>query len=473
MDNPLNGQLSRILESISDSFFTLDENWCFTYMNPQAEALLNLRRGELLGTHIWTEYADAVGSVFQVEYERAVASGKKASFETWYEPLQMWISVDAYPVKPGLAVYFRDVTECHRATQLLNEEREMLAAIVHSVADAIISTDEHGVIQMYSPTAERIFRHSQERMLGQNMAMLLPERYQAAHHQHLQRFVQSGEAHRMMGMGVVKGLRADGQEVDLEVNISQVAVQDHKVLIANLRDVTQRVRSDAVLEESRAQLSELTRKLMMQEKTLVKSLAQAMHDQLGQTMAAIRMAHETILTLQADKAPPDVKKLQAQLSALISQAIGQVRQVLTDLRPPLLDEHGLTAALDNELRNRSLKVPQIDISVQVQPQVAQLRWPPEVEYAAFMVAREAVENALRHSQALAVAVRLTGSDQSLLLEVSDNGVGMPTSAQVPVGHLGILGMQERAHAVGASVTVESGATVGTRVCFTWPTKPPL
>jgi signal transduction histidine kinase len=261
--------------------------------------------------------------------------------------------------------------------------------------------------------------------------------------------------------------------LDLEVTISQLTVQKQKVLIANLRDVTQRVRADAVFEQSRTQLSELTHKLMTQEKTLVKGLAQALHDQLGQTMAAIRMAHETIVTLQADQVAPGVHKLQAQLGALISQAIRELRQVLTDLRPPLLDEHGLAAALDNELRNRSLKVPQIDISVHVQPQVAQVRWPPEVEYAAFMVAREAVENALRHSGATTVAARLAGSALCLVLEVGDNGMGMPADATVKPGHLGILGMQARAHAVGAGVTVDSGATGGTRVCFTWQSTPLL
>ena len=473
MEKQLKGQLASILESITDGFFSLDEHWCFTYINPQAEAMLKQPPGSLLGAHVWERFPAAVGGVLQTESERALKEGKKVSFETWDEPLQMWLSVDVYPANPGLTVYFRDVTERHMAAQRLSEERELLAAIVNSTADGIISTDAQGVIQMFSPAAERIFRRPQDRMLGQNLAMLMPERFRAAHQQHLHRFAQSNDPPRMMGLGLVKGLRADGQEIDLEVNITQLMLQDQKVLIANLRDVTQRVRSDAVFEESRAQLSELTRKLMTQEKSLVKGLAQALHDQLGQTMAAIRMAHETILTLQAEPVSPSVKKLQAQLGALISQAIGEVRQVLTDLRPPLLDEHGLAAALDNELRNRSLKVPQIDISVQVQPQVAHLRWPSEVEYAAFMVAREAVENALRHSKATAVALQISGSALSLLLEVTDNGVGMPAEAAEPVGHLGILGMQERANAVGAGVTVESGATGGTRVCFTWQSTPLL
>ena len=430
MDKLITDQLSNILERITDGFFLLDDNWCFTYLNQRAETLLQCPPGSFLGCNIWEKFPDMVGNIFQLEYHRAVRQGTQVTFEAWHEPLQMWLSVNAYPANPGLVVYFRDITEQHRAAQRLSEEHDMLMAIVKSTADAIVSTDALGRIQMFSPAAERMFRRSQESMLGQSMCVLLPERFRAAHQQHLPRFAQSNEAPRMMGLGLVKGLRSDGQELDLEVNISQVVIQNQKVLVANLHDVTQRVRADAVFEQSRSQLSELNHKLMTQEKTLVKGLAQALHDQLGQTMAAIRMAHETILTLQADQVEPVVHKLQAQLGGLISLAIRQVRQVLTDLRPPLLDEHGLAAALDNELRNRSLKVPQLDISVHVMPQVAHQRWPAEVEYAAFMVSREAVENALRHANASTVALRLSGSTLSLLLEVSDNGVGMPADATV-------------------------------------------
>jgi signal transduction histidine kinase len=81
--------------------------------------------------------------------------------------------------------------------------------------------------------------------------------------------------------------------------------------------------------------------------------------------------------------------------------------------------------------------------------------------------REAVENALRHSRASAIAVDLSGSALSLRLTVTDNGIGIPEGAGMKVGHLGILGMQERAQAVGASVTCGPGAGCGTRVTFHW------
>jgi signal transduction histidine kinase len=206
---------------------------------------------------------------------------------------------------------------------------------------------------------------------------------------------------------------------------------------------------------------------MMQERVLVKRMAQVLHDQLGQTLAAIRMCHETILSIQLAQTPSDYEHLQERLGTLIGQAILQVRQVLVDLRPPLLEEQGLSVALDNELRNRAQGAPHIDITIHVPPKIETMRWPAEVEHAAFMVVREAVENALRHSGASAIAVDLSGSALLLHLTVTDNGVGLPNGAGLAVGHLGILGMQERAQAAGASVTCVNAPTSGTQVTFHW------
>lgn len=463
-------RLSTTLESITDAFFTLDRAWCFTYVNAQAEKLLRAPAAQLIGFNVWDKFPQALGTTFQREYERAMAENCKTRFESFYAPWSVWLAVDAYPSAQGLAVYFRDVTEKHLAEQRLIEERETLATVLNAASDAIISVDEQGLIKLFNPGAERIFGRSSQSVQDQLIELLMPERFRSAHPAQRGRFLQSGETERMMGLGLVKGLRADGREIDLEGSISRVTIQGQRRLIISMRDVTERVAAQAEFQQSKAQLSRLTHKLMTQEKTLVKRLAQVLHDQLGQTMAALRMCHETILTLQSDGGARDTERLQAQMGTLIAQAIRQVRQVLVDLRPPLLDEQGLVAALDNELRNRSQVHPQIDISIHVPPAMDAQRWPLEVEYAAFMIAREAVENALRHSGASWLTVRLSGHARALQMEVADNGVGMASSAP-QAGHLGILGMQERAQAVGALVTLSAGQHEGTRVGFNWQATP--
>jgi signal transduction histidine kinase len=186
------------------------------------------------------------------------------------------------------------------------------------------------------------------------------------------------------------------------------------------------------------------------------------------------MAHETVLSFQSDQgfAPaPEIVRLQAQMGVLMGHAVSQIRQVLMDLRPPLLEEQGLLAALDNEVRNRALTHPRVDLSLRVAAASSELRWPPELEYAAFMVAREAIENALRHSGSPSVLVRISGTAHALQLEVLDLGHGVMAEPDGRTRHLGILGMRERAQTIGAQVRIDSTPGRGTCVSFSWSSTP--
>ena len=91
----------QILESITDAFFTLDNRWCFTYINSQAEPLLQRQRAQLLGKNIWDEFPEAVGSTFERAYHRAVAEQTRVEFEEFYPPLDIWFGVHAYPSSNG------------------------------------------------------------------------------------------------------------------------------------------------------------------------------------------------------------------------------------------------------------------------------------------------------------------------------------------------------------------------------------
>ncbi len=116
----------QILESITDAFFTVDNRWCFTYINRQAEPLLQRQREELLGKNVWSEFPEAVDSTFYREYQRAVAEQVSVEFEEFYPPLDTWFAVHAYPYENGLSVYFQDVTERKTAElSLLRNERQL------------------------------------------------------------------------------------------------------------------------------------------------------------------------------------------------------------------------------------------------------------------------------------------------------------------------------------------------------------
>jgi PAS domain S-box-containing protein len=120
-------RIIQAFESTSDAVLILDSKWRFTYMNPQAEVLLRRKATSLLGKVAWDEFPEARGSGFQRTYERVIATGQAASVEEYFEPLNAWFEVRAYPHPDGVVVYFRDVSEHRRAFDRLVRSQELLA----------------------------------------------------------------------------------------------------------------------------------------------------------------------------------------------------------------------------------------------------------------------------------------------------------------------------------------------------------
>jgi hypothetical protein len=109
-------RLATTLESISDAFYTLNNEWCFTYINPEAERQLNIKATEILGRNIWAAFPGSYDGEIGQRYHQALRDNQASHFETFYEPLQRWFELHAYPSEEGLAVYFQDVSE-RRANQ--------------------------------------------------------------------------------------------------------------------------------------------------------------------------------------------------------------------------------------------------------------------------------------------------------------------------------------------------------------------
>ncbi|PSB53880.1 histidine kinase [filamentous cyanobacterium Phorm 6] len=135
-------QLSDTLESISDGFFALDRDWRFTYVNSQAARWLNRTATDLIGNNVWEEFPESAGSLFEQKFRRCAAEQVTVSFESFYEPLNSWYAVRAYPIASGIAVYFQDVTEPKAARaafiQQAQTARQQLAEIEAIYASAPI-----------------------------------------------------------------------------------------------------------------------------------------------------------------------------------------------------------------------------------------------------------------------------------------------------------------------------------------------
>ncbi|WP_432488504.1 SpoIIE family protein phosphatase [Kineococcus sp. SYSU DK018] len=130
-------RVSRVLESMSSAFFSLDRDWRFSYVNAEAERLLRRTREELLGRNGWELFPDAVGAEFEVQYRHAMATGEHVNFEAYYPaPLDRWYEVRAWRDPDGLSVYFLDVTARRAAQQQAETERAATQAALRAAEQA-------------------------------------------------------------------------------------------------------------------------------------------------------------------------------------------------------------------------------------------------------------------------------------------------------------------------------------------------
>jgi signal transduction histidine kinase len=195
-------------------------------------------------------------------------------------------------------------------------------------------------------------------------------------------------------------------------------------------------------------------------------ISREIHDELGQRLTALKMDTAWVARRVGDPPRGVQQKLQDML-ALIDETIHDVRRVATDLRPGLLDDLGLAAAIEWKLNDFSTRN-QIPCSSQLDDVAVEIDETTAI--AIYRIFQETLTNIARHAQASQVEVQLRNLGDELHLRVRDDGIGM-TSEQIQDDHsLGLLGMRERAYTIGADFQITSIPKKGTQIFLRIPVK---
>jgi diguanylate cyclase (GGDEF)-like protein/PAS domain S-box-containing protein len=159
-------RLHATLESITDAFYTLDREWRFTYLNREAERLLQRPRTELLGKVVWDEFSPHKVQIGYCELHRAVRENVTVVYEEYNPGLQLLVEVRAYPSEEGLTVYFRDITEARKIEESLRISEERFRTIARSTTDVVWDWDlGHGTLWA-SESMERVFGYTTKDFSG-------------------------------------------------------------------------------------------------------------------------------------------------------------------------------------------------------------------------------------------------------------------------------------------------------------------
>jgi PAS domain S-box-containing protein len=260
--------------------------------------------------------------------------------------------------------------------------------------------------------------------------------------------------------------RPDGNERIVRTQGEIVRDADGRVLklVGACLDITENRNAEIALRAAAVSLQSLSRRLVQVEESERRRIAGELHDRVGQNLAALNINLDIVLGALGESAPQDVRVRLRDSLGLVDGTLQTIEDVMADLRPPLLEEYGLGAALGwyaEEFTKRT------NIAVELQDQARERarQLPREAAVALFRVAQEALTNVAKHADAKHVWLRLEAEPSELRLAIRDDGTGFDAEAvaQTRATRLGMTTMDERVIAAGGSLRVESAPGKGTTI----------
>ena len=405
-----------------------------------------------------------------VEYQVRSKSGR----EFWMSLNNKYFYKAGVPVRSEVIAY--DITERKRAEEALQESEERLRDVIFSIADWVWEVDENGVYTHSSQKGIDLFGKSRGDIIGKTPFDFMPP----------------DEAKRVAAIfseiAANKLPIKDLENWNINKNSERICLLTNGVPIldedGNLKgyrgvdkDITDHKRVEEELRTSRFQLRALAARLRQIREEERIMIAREIHDEMGGGLTGMKMDLSQMLHIMGDADPGEARvavtdRIHA-CNALIDHMIQVVRRISTDLRPSVLDDLGLVAALEWQLSEFTSRT---EIQHEFATTVEYVNMEADIAVAMFRIFQEALTNVVRHARATKVAVflregeRSLSGDESLVLEIRDNGRGITEEEILNPKSLGLLGMKERVLAFGGELSIRGEPGGGTALILNIPRK---
>jgi PAS domain S-box-containing protein len=259
-------------------------------------------------------------------------------------------------------------------------------------------------------------------------------------------------------------VRKDGEVRHLQVFRKDILWNGEEQFQVIYQDITERKRAEEEIQASREQMRALAGRLQAVREEERTQIAREIHDELGGALTGLKIDF-SLLTRAALKIENETVRASLlagmdSMTKFIDATIHTVRRIAMELRPGVLDDLGLVAALEWQLKDFEKRT---GIRCEFSPPVEDISLEADLSTALFRIFQEALTNVVRHSGATEVRVRLRADADSPVLEVEDNGKGIEKEKTLSSKSLGLLGMRERAQIFGGLITVTGTPGIGTKV----------
>jgi len=455
--------LYKFLEHNSQVGFYIIQDRRFKFMNSHFRDYTGYTEEEMLGMN-------PASFILQEDRRKTVKNAIMMLKEQRFSPYEFRIATKDGRIKwimeTVMSIKFRgrrailgnsmDITERKEAGRRLEELEALESSILDAIPQAVLGLHERR-INFANHAVKIIFGWHREELIGKSITMIYRNEEEADKIGDI--FYSTLENQRTFETEF-PCMCKDGREIICRMKASRIGEKlREKRIVVTYEDITAEKKAQEDLERSRQDLRNLSVHLQSVREEESTRVARKIHDELGQSLTALQMD----LSWLENRLPPGSTNIQEKtrsMSELVDATIGSIHNIMMELRPSLLDDLGLHAAIEwqaSDFQKRS------GIRCQANIRCDTDMIDKDMATSIFRIFQETLTNIARHSKATQCRVSLTEKGKELCLDVTDNGVGITQWQIDDSKSFGLIGMRERAHLWGGTVQVRNARPSGTTV----------
>ncbi len=473
-------RLADVIEALGEGLILIGPDGRYQLANRAEEELLGVTRDRIVGLRFdavsWRRFT-ADGAPFRIENHpfARLARGEPAvrDYEMQLVTPQgraRTVLASAMPLHDAAGNFDGAVLTAIDITARKAAERR-LRDIIETMAEAVMIIGADGSYELVNREAEELLNRPRERIVGMRQGdmpwarLTVDGRPLRVDELPLERLRRGEPALHGYEFQLVL---PEGPPRTILINAGPLrdAAGNFTGVVLSGFDITERKAAERRLAEYSARLGTLSRRMLTVQEEERRAVARELHDELGQVLTAVRLNLQTLRRRSRD---PELGPVFEDGLALLETAIAEVRALSTRLRPTILDDLGLEAALRSHLERSRVRA---ELELDADIRLPQRRLDPAVETACFRIVQEAMTNVVRHAGARRLAVALRIVDGALVLSVRDDGNGFDLAAAARRAargeSAGLSGMEERAQLAGGRLEMNSAPGRGTEVRVLFP-----
>jgi PAS domain S-box-containing protein len=454
-----------LVENQTDLIVEIDNQNKFTFVSPSYCRMFGKTESELLGNSFvpLLHEDDRIKTIEEMEklkvppftcrLEQRVLTNFGWKWLEWNDKA----TVDSNNNLISIIGVGRDITDRKKAEKEIEEKEENLRATLNTSADSVLLLEKDGTIIEVNQIFTGLINTEREKIIGKNLLELIPQKRLNEVKKLLNKILDMKKPYTFIDFAFDK---------TWELNIRPIFDQygDINRITIFAKDITEKYFYEEELKKTNEKLRKLSRHFNFVREEERKNISREVHDNLGQKLTALNLEISWIKQNMPENLT-EVKKQFDDIMELVNQSIIVVQEISTELRPGILDDLGLSNAIQWQCNKISRKS-NLNFTLDLLNEEIELS--DEIKTVLFRVFQEALTNIIRHSKAKNITVNLRLEQKILIFEITDDGIGIPQEKLNDYSSFGIIGMRERIDSIKGSIEISIGKIKGTIIKISVP-----